>query len=87
MQYQSQQQRNPVRDERISTSMAQALEKCHLINDNFEMRLSSTSAEVWVHQLVSTQGGPATKGSLVAYSSMANDRLSSIEEFVSDYFS
>ena len=91
---QNQQQKNPIRDSRIPSLVEEALVRNQLASESFVMTLSDSSPEVWVHQTIRTgspevafaeHSGPV-RGPLVAYSSTASDRLSSIEEFVSDYF-
>jgi hypothetical protein len=68
------------RDQRVAELSGIALSRGSLISDRYAMRVSATTPEVWVWQ----RGSEVEP--LVAYSSMEADRLSSVEEFVTDYF-
>jgi hypothetical protein len=71
------QQRNPAREARARALVGEAQSTGALRGNGHSLRTSLTSPEVWVYR---------DGGQLVAYSSTVIDRLSSIEEFVSDYF-
>lgn len=68
------------RDTRIAELSGMASAQGSLINDRYAMRVSGRTPEVWVWQ----RGAEVEP--LVAYSSMEADRVSSIEEFVTDFF-
>ncbi len=66
------------RDLRVAELCGQALAQGSLMNEGYALRISSQTPQVWVWS--------RKPEALVAYSSTEADRLSSIEEFVSDFF-
>jgi hypothetical protein len=73
------------RDARIAELTGIALSRGSLINERYRMRISNGTPEVWVWECMG-QPDIDWRVRLVAYSSMESDRVSSIEEFVSDFF-
>ncbi len=78
---QQQQRRNPLREGNVARMVGVVLQSGSLSGSDVVLTTSLTTPEVWVHQIIG--GRPRT---LVAYSSTSSDRLSSIEEFVDDFF-